>query len=128
MSIAYKKRVLVPGRVRRVPRQGWSWIDRGFLREHAPSLGHDAIALYFFLAAVADKHGVSFYGDGTIAGQLKIGPERIAAARDELVMRDLVAYQAPTIQVLALPAPLRRGPSSPVQIGDLLRRLARGES
>lgn len=128
MSIAGKKRVLVPSRVRRVPRQGWSWIDRRFLREHAPSLGHDAITLYFFLASVADKHGVSFYGDVSIAGHLKIGAERIATAREELLMRDLVAYQAPTIQVLALPEPLRRGPSSPMAIGDLLRRLARGES
>ena len=30
-------------------------------------LSHDAVLLYFFLCAVADKHGVLFYGNGTLA-------------------------------------------------------------
>ena len=29
------KRPIVPGRIRRVPREGWSRIDRRFLRHHA---------------------------------------------------------------------------------------------
>ena len=29
------KQILVPGRVRHPPTDGWSWIDRRFLREHA---------------------------------------------------------------------------------------------
>ena len=32
------KHILVPDRVRRPPADGWSWIDRRFLREHAPRL------------------------------------------------------------------------------------------
>ena len=51
------KHILVPDRVRRPPPDGWSWIDRRFLREHAPRLSHEAIILYFFLAAVSDKDG-----------------------------------------------------------------------
>jgi len=31
------------------PTDGWSWIDRRFLREHAGRLSHEAIVLYFFL-------------------------------------------------------------------------------
>ena len=31
-----------------------------------------AVLLYFFLSAVADKHGLSFYGDGTLAALLRI--------------------------------------------------------
>ena len=61
------KQILVPDRVRRPPTEGWSWIDRRFLREHAPRLSHEAIVLYFFLAAVSDKDGLSFYGDASIA-------------------------------------------------------------
>ena len=49
------KELLVPDRVRRPPREGWSWIDRRFLREHAARLSHEAITLYLFLAAVSDQ-------------------------------------------------------------------------
>ena len=35
--------------------------------ERATFLSHDAVLLYFFLCAVADKHGVLFYGNGTLA-------------------------------------------------------------
>ena len=62
------KRILVPGRMRRRPTDGWSWIDRRFVRDFAPRLSHEAIVLYYFLAAVADKDGLSFYHDATIAG------------------------------------------------------------
>jgi hypothetical protein len=48
------KELLIPARVRRPPREGWSWIDRRFLREHAARLSHEAITLYRFLAAVSD--------------------------------------------------------------------------
>ena len=61
------KRPLVPQRIHRVPREGWSWIERRFLRHHASALSGEAITLYIFLAAVSDKHGVSFYGDVTTA-------------------------------------------------------------
>ena len=67
------KQVLVPDRVRRPPTDGWSWIDRRFLREHAARLSHEAIVLYFFLAAVSDKDGLSFYGDASIALRLRMG-------------------------------------------------------
>ena len=58
-----KKKLLVPDRVRRPPKEGFSWIDRRFLREHAAKLTGDAVMLYFFLAAVSDQHGLSFYSD-----------------------------------------------------------------
>jgi hypothetical protein len=58
-----RKQVLMADRVRRPPREGWSWIDRRFLREHAPRLSHEAIFVYLFLAAVSDQKGLSFYND-----------------------------------------------------------------
>jgi len=60
------------------PADGWSWIDRRFVREHAPRLSHEAILLYFFLAAVSDQNGLSFYREATIAVRLRI----TCAARD----------------------------------------------
>ena len=98
-----EKRLLVADRVRRPPGEGFSWIDRRFLRDFAERLTGEAIALYFFLAAVSDKHGLSFYGDSSIAARLRMRDCDIVAARDELVIHDLVAYQSPLTQVLSLP-------------------------
>jgi hypothetical protein len=119
------KQILVSDRVRRPPTDGWSWIDRRFLREHAPRLSHEAIVLYFFLAAVSDKDGLSFYGDASIAVRLRMEETTVVAARDELVAADLVAYRAPLAQVLALPAAMiqRRG-GGLAAFGEILRSLA----
>ena len=54
-----EKHLLVADRVRRPPREGFSWVDRRFLRDFASRLSGDAVFLYFFLAAVSDKHGLS---------------------------------------------------------------------
>jgi hypothetical protein len=119
-----QKQVLLPDRVRRLPREGWSWIDRRFLKEHASRLSHDAILLYFFLAAVSDKDGLSFYGDPAIAVRLRIQEPDVVRAREELVTHDLVAYRAPLTQVLSLrPARLDRRGGRVSQIGDILRTL-----
>jgi hypothetical protein len=117
-----KKQVLLPDRVRRPPAEGWSWIDRGFLRNHASRLSHDAILLYFFLAAVSDKHGLSFYRDATIAVRLRMSEQAVVHAREELITEDLVAYRAPLTQVLSLrpPALVRRG-GGLQQLGDIFR-------
>ena len=118
-----RKQVLLPDRVRRPPREGWSWVDRCFLREHASRLSHEAIALYLFLAAVSDRQGLSFYSDATLAVRLRVREEAVVAARDELVVHDLVAYQAPLTQVLSLPRPrVERG--GPAALRELLRTLA----
>ena len=98
-----EKRLLIADRVRRPPAEGWSWIDRRFLRDHASRLSHEAILLYFFLVAVSDKHGLSFYGDATIAVRLRMQEQAVVRAREELVSEDLVAYRAPLTQVLSLP-------------------------
>ena len=52
------KPILVAARLRRPPATGWSWVDRRFVREHMADLSREAVLLYFFLAAVADKHGL----------------------------------------------------------------------
>lgn len=98
-----QKRVLVTNRVRRPPAEGFSWIDRRFVRDYAERLTGDAILLYFFLAAVSDKHGLSFYSDASLAARLRIREEAITAAREELLVQDLIAHQPPLTQLLSLP-------------------------
>jgi hypothetical protein len=126
-----EKRLLVPERVRRPPAEGFSWVDRRFMRDHAEGLSQDAILLYFFLTAVSDKDGLSFWSDVKTGGRLKLGPAAVGCARAELVRRGLLAYSAPLTQVLAIPEPRTRsrepgagGP--PFPIGDVLRQLRRG--
>ncbi len=115
-----EKRLLVVDRVRRPPHEGFSWVDRRFLRDFASRLSGDAVFLYFFLAAVSDKHGLSFYGDATLAVRLRMREEAVVAARDDLVVHDLVAYQAPLVQVLSLPTPcVERGYAAAVR--ELMR-------
>ena len=123
------KKPIVPGRIRRPPEEGWSWIDRRFLAEFAPRLGRDAVLLYFFLAAVSDKEGLSFYGDPAIAGRLRMSEAAVIKAREELEAQDLIAYRSGLYQVLSLPPrrsdrELPRLDSAPSLLADVLRRLS----
>jgi hypothetical protein len=118
------KQILVPDRVRRPPREGWSWIDRRFLREHASRLSHEAIVLYLFLAAVSDQNGLSFYSDTSTAIRLRMREQAVVAARDELAAEDLVAYQSPLTQVLSLPQTSRVRRGGLASLGETFRALA----
>jgi hypothetical protein len=100
-----QKRILVAQRLRRPPATGWSWLDRRFLREHGDYLSREATLLYLFLAAVADRHGLSFYSDHALSSRLHLSQQVLERARQELLDRDLIAHQLPLVQVLSLPAP-----------------------
>ena len=121
-----QKHIPVAQRLRRPPATGWSWVDRRFLREHGDHLSREAILLYLFLAAVADKHGLSFYSDNTLSSRLRLPLPDLEKARQELLERDLIAYQLPLVQVLSVPAPGVRRRSEPGQglmmLGDILRQ------
>jgi hypothetical protein len=122
-----QKHVLVPQRLRRPPATGWSWLDRRFLREHGDYLSREAMLLYLFLAAVADRHGLSFYSDNTLSSRLRLSVSALAQAREELLGRDLIAQQLPLVQVLSLPEPSVQRRPEPGQglmmLGDVFRRL-----
>ena len=94
---------LVPNRVRKI--QGsFSWIDHrlitgGFLEPLTPL----EILLYFFLVAVGDRQGLSFYHDDRLGRLLKIDLAALGKARRGLIEQSLLAYDPPLYQVLALP-------------------------
>ncbi len=99
-----QKRLLVPSRVRRVPRQ-FSWVDQRLVRDnHIAHCHAEALALYLFLITVADAQGLSYYGDRSIGRRLSLPSERLTRAREALIVAGLIAYETPLYQVLALDA------------------------
>lgn len=127
------KKILRPERLRQVPAQ-FSWLDQrlvreNFLRQASPA----AWALYLVLVAVADAQGLSYYSETTLSRLLQMDPVQLTVCRQQLVAADLVAYQKPLYQVLALPQPAAApSPSAPprsgqvLSLGDILRRAAQG--
>ena len=68
------------------------------------SLSGTDIRLYLFLVLAANSNGVSWWGDRSICGQLKIRESELRMARGRLVEKSLIAYRRPYYQVLSLQA------------------------
>jgi len=110
-------------------------VDHRLIRHaHLRGCDHSAWALYLFLVTVADVQGLSYYSDAAISRHLKMDLLQLAAARQQLVRADLLAYRKPLYQVLALPeltpapTPAAEAPrSGQVQsVGEILRRALTG--
>lgn len=125
-----QKKILRPERLRQVPAQ-FSWIDQRLVRENFLRHGEPAAwALYLVLVIVADAQGLSYYSEATLSRLLKLDPVQLAQARQQLVSADLLAYQKPLYQVLALPpapaAPSSQRAGQSLSAGDILRRALTG--
>jgi len=55
-----------------------------------------------FLLTVADARGLSYYSQPSLMSHLSLGTLRFIQARTQLIEADLIAYQHPLYQVLAL--------------------------
>jgi hypothetical protein len=124
------KKILRPERLRQVPAQ-FSWIDQRLVRENFLRYADPAAwALYLVLVTVADAQGLSYYSEASLSRLLKLDPLQLVQCRQQLVGADLLAYQKPIYQVLALPkaptllAPTRTG--QVLSLGELLRRAVEG--
>ena len=108
------KEVLDPQRLRQIPKEGFSWIDRRFVREgFIDRLPRETILFYFFLLAVSDREGLNFYSDPTIGKILKLNPEELTQARARLIGAELILYRHPVYQVLPLPRKAEPSSGSP---------------
>ena len=96
-------RILQPNRVRMIEKP-FAWIPFRLLTDGLlDNLSVQAKLLYFFLCLVADRDGLSFYGDRRIQMILHFGGTDLLRARDQLVQHDLIAYDGRVYQVLSLP-------------------------
>jgi hypothetical protein len=114
-----KKIVINPDRIRKIP-SSFSWIDRRFMCDgYLQQLCQESVLLYFFLIIVGDHQGLSFYGDQRICQALKLSSQALERGRNQLVIQNLIAYQAPMYQVLSL-SPARRGepPAEGADVGE----------
>ncbi len=57
------------------------------------------------LVTVADAQGLQLLPEATLSRLLRMEPLQLADGRRQLIAADLVAYQKPLYQVLALPPP-----------------------
>lgn len=126
------KKILRPDRLRQVPAQ-FSWVDQRLVRENFLRYADPAAwSLYLVLVTVADAQGLSYYSEATLSRLLRMDPLQLADCRRQLVEADLVVYQKPLYQVLALPPAQgvtpQTGPRSgqTLSVGDILRRVCEG--
>lgn len=124
------KRVLCKERLRRVPAQ-FSWVDHRLVRDrYIARCSAEALALYLFLVTVGDAQGLSYYSDESISRLLPLDVVALSRARRELIAAELIAYQKPLYQVLALGEGSggrrsHRAASQPLAIGQILSTLTR---
>jgi hypothetical protein len=98
-----KKRILEPGRVRRI-QGGFSFVPHRFLIDgFLASLSQMEILLYLFLVLASDRNGISFYAYDAICTLLKISVDDYINARDALIRKDLIEFNGTLFQVLDLP-------------------------
>jgi hypothetical protein len=99
-----KKRILNPGRVRKI-KGGFSFVPHRFLTDgFLAALDPADALLYLFLILAADRNGLSFYGYDAICNLLKLPLEQYIQAKDGLIEKDLIAFNGTIFQVLELPA------------------------
>ncbi len=117
------KQVLRPERLRQVPEQ-FSWVDQALVQRYfIDRCDVRAAALYLFLITVSDAQGLSYYGESTLATRLHLSTGELVTARAQLIQIELIAYQAPLYQVLALPG---TAPGMPPREPTSVRRLNDG--
>lgn len=119
-----KKRILNHERIRRI-NGGFAFIPHRFLTDGFLSvLAPRQQQLYFFLVLAADRHGLSFYSYDRICNLLQMSLDQYIEARDDLIEKDLIAFDGTIFQVLDLPKikPQKTTPSQHSALNDLIQK------
>jgi hypothetical protein len=98
-----EKLPVISSRIRRIP-EGFGWLDHRLIQEgHLRSCSTDALGLYLVLVTVADRDGLSYYGDSLLCAMLGWSRGRLEKARKNLIESDLLGWSEPIYQILELP-------------------------
>ena len=99
-----RKKIINPDRIRGIT-GGFSFIPHCFVTDgFLSSLNQKQLLLYLFLVLVSDRYGLSYYAYDSICSLLQLTLEDYIQARDDLLKRDLIAFDGTLFQVLQLPA------------------------
>jgi hypothetical protein len=122
-----------PQRVRKLT-GSFACLEHRFVREGFwTSLTHHELLLYVFLVLVADRNGLSSSSFEKICALWQLSLNDDLSARNALIKQDLIAFDGPLFQVLALPshpvlqppAPLHSAPqmaqADPAPIRQIIR-------
>ncbi len=97
------KRPLIAHRIRKL-RGSFAAVEHRFLRDGFwAELTQHELLLYFFLALVADRQGLSYYSYDRICSLLAVSVDEYILARDGLIDSDLIAFDGSLYQILSLP-------------------------
>jgi len=120
-----RKRILNPGRVRRIT-GGFSYIPHRFLADgFLASLDQKEILLYLFLVLVSDRYGLSYYSYDMICSLIQLTLDEYIEARDGLLKKDLVSFDGRIFQVLDLPDTPFHVSSAPYEDPAVVARMIR---
>ncbi|MFC1886886.1 hypothetical protein ACFLZM_07505 [Thermodesulfobacteriota bacterium] len=118
-----RKKIINPHRIRSI-KGGFAFIPHRFVTEgFLGSLSAPELLLYLFLVAVSDRHGLSFYGSGSICSLLHMTSENYRKARQNLIEKDLIDFDGAIFQVLELPSSPGGQASSDPGIRELCKNL-----
>ena len=117
-----EKRVLCSERVRTV-NGSFGFLEHRFLRDGFwETLDHHALLFYVFLVLVGDRKGLSYYPYDKISNLLKITVDDYIDARNDLIKKDLIAFDGRLFQVLSLPETPVGGELHPITDMDVMRQ------
>ncbi len=98
-----KKKILNPDRIRHID-GSFSFIPHRFVTDGLlSSLDQAPLLLYLFLSVVGDRNGLSFYRYDSICSLLQLTADQYVDARNQLIEKDLIAFDGTLFQVLSLP-------------------------
>lgn len=97
------RKPLVCDRIRKID-GSFAWIGHRFLRGgFLASLSQNELLLYFFLVLVADRQGLSYYHYDKICSLLCFTLDDYIVVRNQLIDKELIAFDGNFFQVLSLP-------------------------
>ncbi len=114
------RKPLVCDRVRKID-GSFAWVGHRFLRGgFFASLSQNELLLYFFLVLAADRQGLSYYHYDKICSLLCLSLDDYIVARDQLIEKDLIAFDGTFFQVLSLPRMVVNGASKLLENRDVM--------
>ena len=128
------KSIIAANRKRKIS-GSFGWMEHRFIREgYIKVLTKQEILLYFFLALVSDKNGISFYGADRAMSLLKLEEAAFFGALSGLEQKDFICRQGNKVQLLSLPEYETQAPvitqkrlNKTLSVSEILKRAGHGQ-